>query len=478
MNPMNRRIDAAMIVTAIVTPALCAGAFAWPNPAAAGPGHDPKPWSYSLPAPAQVVSEIEPNDNCVFNAQLIGCSVTVTDAELEAPGDVDYYAVSLEVGEVLTVATRSPHEGQEGGHSPLGIDTVLEILSDDCQTVLASDDDTGPEQLAFIPRFVADRSGAYFIRVSGYGDEIGLYRLDVFCGAPTQGHPADRCSPQVVADPCSQASAQGSMSEASNDYDPGPNSCVPYGAAGRDLAFGIPLSAGDRLIADYESEADGVVYLLTDCEDPSGSCVAAADDQDPRHHQAPESLDFTAPIDGVYYLIFDSYGAETGSSWSASYVIECGERQGACCLEGGDCIQTTVDLCSGDYQGDGTICDPNPCGLPNDATGACCIFAPAPGVRSVSGEVCAQWTAAACQMGGGVYQGDGTSCEPDPCGLPTEATGACCLEGNFCVVAQIQGCILLNGAYQGDNTTCDPDQCMPSVPTQSVTWGGLKSLYR
>lgn len=68
MNPMNRRIDAAVIVTAASSVALWAAAFAWPSPAISAPGHDPKPWNYSLPAAASAISEIEPNDDWVFNA--------------------------------------------------------------------------------------------------------------------------------------------------------------------------------------------------------------------------------------------------------------------------------------------------------------------------------------------------------------------------------------------------------------------------
>jgi hypothetical protein len=36
---------------------------------------------------------------------------------------------------------------------------------------------------------------------------------------------------------------------------------------------------------------------------------------------------------------------------------------GACC-DGGDCSLTTAEGCAGDFQGYGTVCDPNPCSLP------------------------------------------------------------------------------------------------------------------
>ena len=50
------------------------------------------------------------------------------------------------------------------------------------------------------------------------------------------------------------------------------------------------------------------------------------------------------------------------------------QAEGACCL-GDLCVILSPDDCaarSGDYKGDDTKCDPNPC-LPPDPTGACCV---------------------------------------------------------------------------------------------------------
>lgn len=75
---------------------------------------------------------------------------------------------------------------------------------------------------------------------------------------------------------------------------------------------------------------------------------------------------------------------------------------GACCI-GQDCIEDLQSAaCSeagGVYQGDGSVCVPNPC-IPAP-TGACCV-----------GDVCSITTQAACT---GVYQGDGSGCTPNPC---------------------------------------------------------------
>lgn len=79
--------------------------------------------------------------------------------------------------------------------------------------------------------------------------------------------------------------------------------------------------------------------------------------------------------------------------------------QGACCLPGGGCVQTFAANCTaagGSYQGDGTTCFPNPCPQP---TGACCFL---------DGS-CLQLTSGDCTAQGGTWQGAFTSCVPDPC---------------------------------------------------------------
>ena len=72
----------------------------------------------------------------------------------------------------------------------------------------------------------------------------------------------------------------------------------------------------------------------------------------------------------------------------------CPWYQGACCI-GQSCSVTTEANCSGDYLGDGTNCDGNPCYVP--PTGACCI-----------NESCSVTTEAACS---GDWLGEGGSCD-------------------------------------------------------------------
>lgn len=108
-------------------------------------------------------------------------------------------------------------------------------------------------------------------------------------------------------------------------------------------------------------------------------------------------------------------GGGIGATLSSSIFVVPPPNQGACCLFDNSCTITSQRLCEhggGTYQGDGTLCDPNPCGG-GPATGACC-----------NQGVCTITDMISCFAGGGYYIGDGVPCSPDPCSRPT-----CC--GNF-----------------------------------------------
>jgi spore coat protein A len=76
---------------------------------------------------------------------------------------------------------------------------------------------------------------------------------------------------------------------------------------------------------------------------------------------------------------------------------------GACC-DGSSCSLTAPGACGGVYQGDGSSCSPNPCFV---ATGACCA----------NDASCTEASQATCEGGGGIYQGDSTTCSATECPL-------------------------------------------------------------
>ncbi len=82
---------------------------------------------------------------------------------------------------------------------------------------------------------------------------------------------------------------------------------------------------------------------------------------------------------------------------------------------------------------------------PSVVSGGCC-----------QGSACTIQTPAACLAAGGAYQGDGTSCSPNPCVV---ITGACCAASGTCSVQTQSACASAGGAYQGDGSTCSAVDC-------------------
>jgi len=148
---------------------------------------------------------------------------------------------------------------------------------------------------------------------------------------------------------------------------------------------------------------------------------------------------------------------------------------GACCSTSGLCQLTDMADCSSQgasYQGDGTSCTPNPCPQP---TGACCL----------GDGNCIVATAADCSTQG-IYQGDGATCTPNPC---VPITGACCLDSGSCSELTASDCSSNGGTYQGDMSVCTTGLCpvilepfvdalaIPPIATPTVGTIGMAATY-
>jgi spore coat protein A len=90
---------------------------------------------------------------------------------------------------------------------------------------------------------------------------------------------------------------------------------------------------------------------------------------------------------------------------------------------------------------------------PQVITGACC-----------QGPGCSLQTPAACLALPGSYQGNGTTCSPNPCFVPT---GACCANNGACTEVSQASCMGAGGTYQGDGAACAGTYC-PIVLTPYV----------
>jgi len=181
----------------------------------------------------------------------------------------------------------------------------------------------------------------------------------------------------------------------------------------------------------------------------------------------PRNPDSAAPDDAVWIgdPVWPVVGSVWGwggplfypfpeNSWDLAFELttKAQPATGACCRSNGWCIIETAADCAaagGVYYGDGTTCEEVACPQP----GACCRT---DGTCYMS-TVIAPGDCAA----GDTYLGDDTTCDPNPCPPPT---GACCV-GPVCMpdVTQEYCEQTLGGQYMGDDTTCDPNPCPQPV---------------
>jgi hypothetical protein len=81
---------------------------------------------------------------------------------------------------------------------------------------------------------------------------------------------------------------------------------------------------------------------------------------------------------------------------------------------------------------------------PQSVVGACC-----------NGSTCTLTAPAAC-LPPAIYQGNGTTCTPNPCVI---VTGACCANSGTCTEGTPASCVASGGGYRGDGTTCATTEC-------------------
>lgn len=119
---------------------------------------------------------------------------------------------------------------------------------------------------------------------------------------------------------------------------------------------------------------------------------------------------------------------------------------GACCFADGSCLVLTPGGCaaqSGAYQGDGTSCSPNPCPQP---FGACCF----------ADGSCLNLTQMDCEAAMGFFQGNGTDCSTSSCPV---LVGACCFNDGTCEELTESECLAQGGSFLGAGTDCSDADC-------------------
>ena len=489
-------------------------------------------WHYDLRDARATYPEQEPNNTCP--GQSVTCGDVVDPAYIDTAGDVDWYTFSISAIVPITVGTDAGTNCTGAG------DTYIYLYDTDCTTILAQDDDSGPGFYSLISNYNPTHAGVFNVKVRHYSTSgTGCYKLFVTCAPPATGAccvaggacqimtqaacgtaggayqgdntscspnpcpqppPNDTCAGAIDIADCTSGHLEGNTSAATNDYALGSPSCTGFSTAGKDVVYRLTMNAGDVVHLVYtQLQADGAFYIVSDCSNPTGTCLVGADQT--VTGQA-ETIDYTFTAGGIYYLILDAYTSNGGGPWTLDYVFTCPPPPEACCFIDGHCEMHPPDACrqiGGAPQGTGTTCDPNPCPPPPPEPQACCfpdghcemLLVPAcvqvGGTPQGQGSVCDTITcpqppvaccfpdghcefvtAEVCAQLGGMPQGYGSLCNPNPCPQPPMA---CCFPDGHCEYVTADRCVAEGGSPQGYGTVCDPNPCSQPPPTGACCIG-------
>lgn len=248
--------------------------------------------------------EVEPNDDYLTaNTLVAGDDMS---AAIDVSLDADYFAFTATAGLTVDFETLAGDIG----------DTKLYLYDTDGVSELAYNDDGGDGFYSLISyTFAAD--GTYFVSVVGYSSSYtGTYILTATEAAPPPPPPANDTCAGAIAIGNGAFSIDGDTTSATDDYSPGSGGCTGYGAAGGDVVFTFGLEAGESFEVTMTTDGfDDSIYLVTDCSDPAGTCVAGAD-----LYPDGSSFSFTATEDVQLFLIVDGYGASNNGLFNITGV--------------------------------------------------------------------------------------------------------------------------------------------------------------
>ncbi len=151
-------------------------------------------------------------------------------------------------------------------------------------------------------RFVAQTAGPHYVIVDAYdANESGPHDLTV------AQYTAETCAdaaPLLIG--TESYTTQGKV----NDYSPNSGGCTGYAASGPDRVYEILMFAGEQLRVQATSSGfDSSLYLVSNCADINGSCIAGSD-------SSVGGVEEIAPVfqqSAVYRVIVDGFNGASGT---------------------------------------------------------------------------------------------------------------------------------------------------------------------
>ncbi len=370
-------------------------------------------------------------------------------------------------------------------NAEVGFDASFYVITD-CDNPLddCTGDDSGQPKVL---DFVAQPGVDYFLVTDGWGaGDEGTYDLSVTCEAVPGAGGEDCSEPTPIG--CDDVVAVDTTAFA-DDYDIA-DGCGLFGSLGPDRVFVLNVAAPTSISALMnQSDYDGVFYVVTDCDDLTGTCIGGAD-------VAPggdKTADFVAEPGVDYFLVVDGWDAPDAGTSTLS--VTCSAAPGETCddpepIACGDTVAVDTSFNVNDYE----LAAANACTGYNSA-GPDKVF-----VLNVAAP-----TNVSALMNNQSYDGSfyvvtdcddllsdctGADCFPPPCDKPvdfvaqpgvdyyiiadgfggasgtsdvsiacTPAGGACCT-GIACeFVENLGACIDLGGQFQGLGTICENVVC-------------------
>lgn len=238
--------------------------------------------------------EVEPNDTPAEATPLVAGDDM--SAAIDPAGEMDYFAFTATAGMSVDFETLAGDIG----------DTKLYLYDTDGVTELAFNDDGGEGYYSLISYdFTAD--GTYYLQVIGYTTTYsGTYILTATEADPPCPAPENNTCEGALPLPFGTTFAFNNCG-ATNDYTPETGGCTGYTANGLDVVYYVDLIEDQQLTVSAQTNYDIAIYLVSDCADIAGTCVAGSDNT---VSEGFEQIIFdTADAPGRYYLILDGYSS-------------------------------------------------------------------------------------------------------------------------------------------------------------------------
>ena len=249
------------------------------------------------------------------------------------PGADQVYALALTPGDVV--------EGVVDFQAT--IDGSIYVVTDcaNLATCVAGADDAGDGESESL-RFVAQTAGTHYVIVDApFASDAGTHDLLL---AQYDGDTCAEAAPLLVDGTAEWTTTAGLQ----NDYSPNSGGCTGLSASGPDRVFSRFVNPGDQLHVSLARSGgyDASLYVVANCQDISGSCVAGSDID----FAATEVVAPVFQTAGTVYVIADGFAGTSGTGSITARV-----RRGDTCDDayvvpaGGGIFQGTTASYGADY---------------------------------------------------------------------------------------------------------------------------------